>query len=277
MRFWLLVMLLCSSSFALANDCAWKNLNKQTITRAGLSLGLLAVYQASELGKGAILNDQPRWTDEEINAYDQLGEKLRWDPDGLDKGAASMSDVMLALTVASTPFLALAEGSRGACLAEDSAAIVETTSAILLLTQAAKFAAKRERPFARDLSEEEREEICLKPRECVDVNLSFFSGHSSMTFGVTLAAATIAAERGYPSALAVYTFGTLGAGLTAYLRVAAGKHYLSDVTLGALVGVGLGYAIPKYLHPLTQGKEREAHLVPLLDKDLQGVALSGSW
>jgi hypothetical protein len=42
------------------------------------------------------------------------------------------------------------------------------------------------------------------------------------------------------------------AGATANLRALAGKHYYSDITVGALVGAGIGLAVPA-LHGAEEG------------------------
>lgn len=198
---------------------------------------------------------------------------MRWSPGELDEGAASLSDNLLGMTIVSSSLVAFAGESTGACLVEDIAAVGEAAGVALLLNQSIKFLARRERPFARDLSPEERGEICLSKRDCADLNLSFFSGHSTMGFAAALAAGTVARQRGYPSALAAYSFGVLGAGLTAYLRVAAGKHYLSDVLLGTLVGGAAGILVPRYLHPV-EGKQESVTISPF-SAGTFGISLGG--
>ena len=276
---WLVLGL--SASAAQARDCSWRardKADKSLTYRTAAGAALFAVWQTSELGKGALVKDTPRWTDDNLNGYDQAGERLRWAPNALDEAAASMSDNALALTTVGAPLLALVGESRGVCLYEDLLVFEETLATAMILNQAAKFIARRERPFTRDLPDEERQEICQSKRDCVDLNLSFYSGHASMGFVVAVAAGTIARERGYESAAAAYSLGLLGAGLTSYLRVAAGKHYLSDVTLGAVMGAAVGYVVPKYLQPLKQGKgKRSLTLAPQLEPNTQGVSLMGSW
>lgn len=80
-------------------------------------------------------------------------------------------------------------------------------------------------------------------------NVSFFSGHTSVAFAAAAAAATLSFQRGYRSAPYVTVAGAglaAGAGL---LRIAADVHWASDVLTGALVGTGLGVALPLLLHP----------------------------
>jgi membrane-associated phospholipid phosphatase len=242
----------------------------QAATRTGITAGGLGLYLASELSKGALAGDQPRWIDSDINGFDRLGEKMRWQADALDEGAASVSDQLLVVSGAAIPVLTLAGQSRGWCLVEDFMAIYEGVGAAMILNQSAKFIALRQRPFVRDLREEERSEICADPGECKDLNLSFYSGHATWTFSVASAAFAIAKQRGYDTATAAAVLGGMSATLTAYLRVAAGKHYLSDVATGAALGIAVGYLVPTYLHPVL--KERAA-LLPTRN----GFSLVGSF
>jgi membrane-associated phospholipid phosphatase len=75
---------------------------------------------------------------------------------------------------------------------------------------------------------------------------SLYSGHSALTFGAAVTGAYLlgASER---SAGARYTAWAAGLGVaaaTATLRVRAGKHFYSDVVMGSLVGITVGYAVP---------------------------------
>jgi hypothetical protein len=278
-RLFVCLLFLSLSATAQTRDCSWRShdkADKSLLYQSAAGAALFVAWQSSELGKGLLLPDTPRWTDQKLNGFDQLGEKMRWSPGKLDEAAASLSDNSLGLTTAMVPLIALISESRGLCLFEDLLVFEETLSTAMVLNQAAKFIARRERPFTRDLPEAERQEICERQRDCVDLNLSFYSGHATMSFVVAIAAGTIARERGYESAAAAYSIGILGAGLTSYLRVAAGKHYLSDVTLGAVMGAGVGYVVPTYLQPLKQGKHKIT-LVPELETNTQGISLIGSW
>ena len=74
-----------------------------------------------------------------------------------------------------------------------------------------------------------------------DDHYSFFSGHSSITASVATTALMVALNQrdlvswGRPAA---YAAGSLAL-TTAALRIAAGKHYPSDVVTGLLVGIGV--------------------------------------
>lgn len=100
------------------------------------------------------------------------------------------------------------------------------------LTQTAKVLAARNRPYTQ------AQGFVSTGR---DDHYSFFSGHSSITATVATTALLMAFNQqdlgkwGRPAA---YAAGGLAL-TTATLRIAAGKHYPSDVVTGILVGVGV--------------------------------------
>jgi membrane-associated phospholipid phosphatase len=79
-----------------------------------------------------------------------------------------------------------------------------------------------------------------------DAYQSFYSAHAATAFcAATAGAYLLAASTGGsgPRALA-WGGGFAAAAAAANLRVRAGKHFYSDVVIGSLVGVAIGYAVP---------------------------------
>jgi membrane-associated phospholipid phosphatase len=74
---------------------------------------------------------------------------------------------------------------------------------------------------------------------------SYLSGHSTTTFAAAVGTATIASRRGSRHAKWIWLTGLGLAGTTGYLRIAADRHYLTDVLSGALVGTVTGLTIPR--------------------------------
>lgn len=76
---------------------------------------------------------------------------------------------------------------------------------------------------------------------------SFFSGHTSLAFGSAVFASTLF-DHYYPeSSLRPWVWGSslaIASGM-GYLRYASGKHFPTDIIVGALVGSAIGYVIPK--------------------------------
>jgi membrane-associated phospholipid phosphatase len=162
---------------------------------------------------------------------------------------------LAALAVDGIP--ALAEGPNYARLIDDMLPIVESEVATSVATNIVKFSVGRQRPYAH---------FAAGVPFSTEDNLSFFSGHTSFAFATAISAGIVAHERGYASEPYVWAGGLTLATLTGYLRIAADKHYFSDVLVGAVVGTGAGLLVPQLtIHHLT--------FVPQQD----GVAVAGQW
>jgi membrane-associated phospholipid phosphatase len=111
-----------------------------------------------------------------------------------------------------------------------------------------KVTAGRERPFVRALAPAER---AARPATSDD-NLSFYSGHSTFAFAAAAAIGETASRRGYRGARLVWAIGFAVAATTGYLRIAADRHYLTDVLTGAATGTAIGWAVP-YLRARAAG------------------------
>ena len=128
---------------------------------------------------------------------------------------------------------------------DDGLAIGEAAIAAGLVTQTVKFSAGRQRPYAH--YRPSRLSSRPAPPSAND-NDSFFSGHTSYSFAIAVASGEVASDRHYALAPEVWGVGLTLAATTGYLRIAADRHYLSDVVVGAAVGSALGWYVPKWLH-----------------------------
>jgi membrane-associated phospholipid phosphatase len=113
-----------------------------------------------------------------------------------------------------------------------------------VLNQTVKFGVGRERPFVHVLPEDQKP---LTPKP-TDNNLSFYSGHTNLAFALVVSAGTVAELRGYNHRGWIWAVGLPVATSVGLLRMAADKHYLTDVGIGALVGSAFGVAVPLLLH-----------------------------
>lgn len=111
----------------------------------------------------------------------------------------------------------------------------------LMFTNLVKIAVRRPRPLVYDPQFPRGDRI--EP----DAALSFFSGHSSTAFTMATAYSMILTLR-HPDRPGLYVpiwILAEGAALaTAVLRVEAGKHFYTDVLVGATVGTMIGVAVP---------------------------------
>lgn len=125
--------------------------------------------------------------------------------------------------------------------------ITEATVLAGDVNQLAKYAFARERPFVHYLPRAP-DAIRALTDSPSDDNLSFFSGHTTLAFAVATSAGTVNSLRGYRLAPLVWGTGMTMAVAVAYLRIAADKHYLSDVITGAVVGSIVGVGVPLLFH-----------------------------
>jgi membrane-associated phospholipid phosphatase len=203
----------------------------------------LAVWLGSELGKDRLAPSSCRFCGTnalDASARDALvwarGDRARRASDlvafGLLPGAVAAHQLLAARS----------EGDAQEGLV-DLLVVVQAAALAANVNQLVKFSVGRQRPFVRYGNSPEPDRA---PDS--DDNLSFYSGHTSFAFAVATAAGTVSSLRGYRTAPWVWAAGlTLAAG-TGYLRVAADKHYLTDVLTGAAVGTAFGVALPRLLH-----------------------------
>lgn len=157
------------------------------------------------------------------------------------QSATVWSDVFLGLAFAYPLSITLFDEPNRHAL-NDGVVYLETAAIAFALTQALKVGIGRPRPLTYNPS------LPLEARSSRDAGYSFPSGHASMSFALTLAGAYTGSLR-YPDVHPgiFYSTATLLALTTASLRLPAGKHFGSDVLVGALLGAAIGLGVP-YLH-----------------------------
>ncbi len=134
---------------------------------------------------------------------------------------------------------------RGFRIIDDTLPIVESAIVASLINQTTKFVVGRQRPFVHYAEPGRAPEI--------DDNVSFYSGHTTLGFSLAVSAGMVAHQRGYKLEPVIWATGITLATTTAYLRMAADKHYFSDVMVGAVTGTAIGIAVPQIFHSDTLG------------------------
>ncbi len=213
-----------------------------------------------------------RWC--ETNAFDNtvrsvFNPNLSPSPDGLaGPNVASNLVGFVALPLSMLGLDALLSWRDGVFLEAfpvDALLMVEATFSALGLNQFVKFAVGRGRPYTVGASPE----LLAQGHDLSDNNLSFFSGHSTFSFAAVASAATLASLRGYRYAWVLWAVGIPMATTTAILRLAADKHWATDVLLGSTIGLATGILMPTLLHGRIGPVE--ARFTPTGD----GVSVSG--
>ncbi len=114
--------------------------------------------------------------------------------------------------------------------------VVQAVTTAALVGEVTKVAAARERP----LYHYRLPGAADPPR---DRNESFVSGHTAEAFAMLVSATRVTAARGRKTRW-LWISGVPLAVATGYFRIAADKHYLTDVLAGAGVGIAAGYVVP---------------------------------
>jgi membrane-associated phospholipid phosphatase len=220
----------------------------RTVSLAFTVGGGLAWMLSESVLKGNLAPSSCRWCDgDDLNAVDRgVRNALRWDDPRL---AVNLSNVagyggMPVLTMGLLALSGWRDERAGAEIIDDELVVMESLVGAALVNQGVKFLVGRERPFVRALPAGEKGSTA----DPHDNNLSFYSGHTSLTFSIAVASGTVASLRGYRGAPLVWTTGLVLAGTTGYLRIAGDKHYFTDVLTGAVVGSFVGFAVPYWLH-----------------------------
>lgn len=192
-----------------------------------------------------------RWCDraadgtDTLNALDAWGRGIRWSPSAQPIADVTSSVVAFAVLPAALLGLELFHTRRlhYSFIATDVLIVAESAVLAQLVDQAVKFTVARQRPYAHFRPPDQ----APNPPDPND-NISFFSGHSTLAFALTVGFGTVAHLRGYPWAWLVWAIGLPIAAAVPILRMGADQHYLTDVLVGSAVGAAFGWGVPTLFH-----------------------------
>jgi len=227
--------------------------NRVVHLSASAALGVAFLLSETTF-KADLAADKCRWCEPPI--YDrEIRKALVWD-DTKRANFLSNMDAYVVAPIVGIGLLVLSESDASPSrVIDDALPVMETVAITQVITQAVKFSVGRQRPDAhfRGAADESS-------------NLSFWSGHSALGFGITASAGWIAHRRGYWTEPYIWAAGITLSVSTEYLRMAADRHYFSDVLIGGGVGIAGGFLIPRLM-------DRDIKIVPVAN----GAALAGSW
>lgn len=221
------------------------------------------VWLGGEALKGSLAPVSCRWCTPN-RVEDSVARAAAWVDLSLAGGLSDVGvyGVLPVGVVGGLLLLAAHDGRLGLQVGWDVLLVLESVALAKAVEQTTKFLVGRERPFVHWLPASEKG-LTAQPS---DNNLSFFSGHTDFAFAVVTGGWAVARLRGYTWANTLLYVGLPLAAGVAYLRMAAGKHYLGDVLVGAVVGAAFGVLVPalhrwsRFLAP--KGTTASVSLVP---------------
>ncbi len=161
------------------------------------------------------------------------------------EGAAQTSDMLVMLSAVGLPVASQLALGVDTSLGNASVVYAEAQAANLALNRAVKLAVGRPRPYVSVRRNNKRVAAYYRLAGD-DAYVSFYSGHSSTAFTAATASSILFSLRSQDAWQRHFAWGIqfAVAGATADLRVAAGRHYRSDVLVGTLAGIALGVGLP---------------------------------
>ena len=240
------------------------------VATSALAVGLVAVQF------GVADPAEPKWTG--VNGFDNwVRDGLRISSQGGRAAAATTSDVLV-FTLTAFPLLnsvlvAGVEHERPDVMWRLLVLDAETLITVTLAAISLQKITARQRPYVLACKTDP------SPPECSGggQNASFPSAHTSLVF------AAVALEcfhhgfldtshTGWGAAACPVT--VVAATITGVLRIAADRHWATDVIAGAVLGGGLGYAIPA-LHLAFGNTGTPVVVTPAVSMNYVGASIAG--
>jgi membrane-associated phospholipid phosphatase len=240
------LLLLAAAGLVAAVGPAWASATDDPYPydlETGREIALFGAGGAALGGGLAIQHRQTPLTDAELAALDPDGlpgiDRFvtgRWSP-----AAAHVSDYMQ-VAFLFAPVLLLTGDEAGREPWTFTAMYGQTYLLTTGLTALIKGAAGRTRPYA--YSDDPR--VTLEEKRRLTTRRSFPSGHTSNAFAMAvflgMTYETLYPGTGYSGL--VWTSGLVGATTVGCLRVLAGRHFVTDVVAGAVLGAAVGWLVP---------------------------------
>lgn len=245
---------------------------------AGLAAGAFAAYnlieqQDSDIGHANFLDDAGR-------------SAFRFSSAGRRRDADAWSNVFLvgaiAIPVALDTLLVWSRDGNARSAARISNINAQAMGLTAILTGTTKALIGRERPYVTECRRNPGSDPGCRDLDHEEGAKSFYSGHAVYAFtGAGLACLHHTQLRLYGDYRDRVACGSaIGfASVVALLRVGADKHYVTDVSTGALIGLMAGYVFPRWLHYTRPADSREnvrkvnAFWMPLIaDDNTYGIA-----
>lgn len=206
---------------------------------AGSAIGLYLIKNKDDMTEAEFRKyqgDQLQKTIDNINGLD------RWAAGNHSESASKMSDIPFAFSFAA-PFVLLFDDKINDHTGQYLGLYVETLATTATMYTLTAGLIDRSRPYVYDDSGDTSDERRMKNNG----QRSFYAGHVAASATATFFAAKVYSDFNPESPGRFWMWAgaaTIPAGV-AYLRIEAGQHFLTDVTLGYVLGAATGILIPE--------------------------------
>lgn len=234
------------------------------VYRLDLKIDLPLLFIGGLITLGWVFHDElgpahcaPLCDEDDVNAFDAFAAGY------YDDGWATASDITLAGTVA-LGVIALFVDQRTVSAFSDLLVVTEAILLTSAVVTVLKFAVRRPRPYLYS------EKAPESKRSDAEAALSLPSLHVATAAALTTSVFDVLFAR-HPKSPWTWAFlgvGTVATGAVAAGRILSGRHFLSDVLIGAGIGAGIGFLVPA-LH------KKNMKVVPVVADDSAGLAISG--
>ena len=118
-------------------------------------------------------------------------------------------------------------------------------------------------------------ETPMNQRQSGNPKNSFYAGHVQIVATPTFFIAKVFADYHPHSKIkwVYYGLAVVATGVTAYLRVIAGQHFMTDVLLGSVAGAAAGILVPQS-HKIKSSKQNSLGIMPYSIGNINGLVLT---
>ena len=229
---------------------------------------ITAVAGMGWLVSGLVLKDQLtpvscRWCATD-GFDDTVRDALRWNDTGAAANASNLMAAVVPVAALGLGALSASHDGRIGQWPRDALIVAEAAMTAGAIHSMVAYSVGRARPYTRTgLSRGS------------DDNVSFYSGHTSWAFSVAVASGMVVSLHHDRLAPLVWGVGLASAAATGWLRIAADRHYATDVLTGAVVGSAVGFLVPYVARRRAESpKAGVVSAVPVLGG---GAMLTGAW
>lgn len=239
----IILVFVCNLSYSQKIDFPYELKLKRELLFTGIGLGSLTLYELEKSSKSTLSKSYiSNLNANKVNKFDRRTIN-NWDPDK-NKLRESFEPVICMAAATGTAIAGLKFNSHESTIKKITTLGAMYAEGFLLtygLKKCSKIYIDRNRPYLYNPS------VPIEEKMKSDNNQSFYSGNAAIMFYNTAFISKVYGDL-FPNSKFKYVIMGLGLSWSTYsgwLSVKSGKHYMTDVIAGALIGAATGYLIPK--------------------------------